>query len=581
MTKEITLEDKLVGEIEGEFIIPSYQRGYRWERKQVETLLNDIMDNGDKPYCLQPVVVRKRDDGKFELIDGQQRLTTIYILLKYIQENYLHDNLEILYSLSYQMRKGSGDFLNNMTEEQADDYIDYRFMYNAYLTIDEWFKSKSEIKQQRYRIASRFIDYFNEKLNQTDSGGNVRFIWYEVQNVEDKDAISLFTRLNIGRIPLTNAELVKALFLCRQEDNVQAEKWQQEIALQWDTIERELHDDDFWNFLTREKADDYSSRIELIFNFMVPEEERSQDPYSTFYYFSARSNLQEYWKDVLKYYYRLKEWFKKDRLYHKIGYLVASGHKEMSAIVDETADMRKSELEHYLDEEIRSSIKFQKGYSDLRYDNATGYGNISRILLLFNVISVMNRGVARFPFKKYNSTEWSLEHIHPQHPEDMPPRQELWRGWVSNHLTSVSELNEADEDASSRKQSLLGEMRDFLAKEKVTMDMFKTIADRVLNALSDKSGDDLTHSLSNMALLSKSQNSALNNSLFDAKRRMIIDMDRRGEYIPYCTRMVFLKYYTERADEKQMFCWSVADRKAYIAAMNSELKNYLAEEIEP
>ena len=77
MTKEITLEDKLVGEIEGEFIIPSYQRGYRWERKQVETLLNDIMDNGDKPYCLQPVVVRKRDDGKFELIDGQQRLTTI------------------------------------------------------------------------------------------------------------------------------------------------------------------------------------------------------------------------------------------------------------------------------------------------------------------------------------------------------------------------------------------------------------------------------------------------------------------------------------------------------------------------
>ena len=105
----------------------------------------------------------------------------------------------------------------------------------------------------------------------------MRFIWYEVQNVEDKDAISLFTRLNIGRIPLTNAELVKALFLCRKEDNVEAEKWQQEIALQWDTIERELHDEDFWNFLTRERSDNYSSRIDLIFHFMVPKDERTQD----------------------------------------------------------------------------------------------------------------------------------------------------------------------------------------------------------------------------------------------------------------------------------------------------------------
>ncbi|MBQ7689896.1 MAG: DUF262 domain-containing protein [Muribaculaceae bacterium] len=579
MTKEITLEDKLVGEIEGEFIIPSYQRGYRWERKQVETLLNDIMDNGDKPYCLQPVVVRKRDDGKFELIDGQQRLTTIYILLNYLKREY-KPRLNIKYTLTYQMRKGSGDFLNNMTEEHADDYIDYRFMYNAYLAIDGWFK-QMEAEGKDQSAADLFVLYFFPKVGNS-TGGNVRFIWYEVQNVEDKDAISLFTRLNIGRIPLTNAELVKALFLCRKEDNVQAEKWQQEIALQWDTIERELHDDDFWNFLTRESADNYSSRIELIFNFMVPKDQRSQDPYSTFYYFSAKTNLQEYWKDVLKYYYRLKEWYKKDRLYHKIGYLVASGHKEMSAIVDETTDMRKSELEQYLDEEIRSSIKFPKvKYSELRYDNSTGYDYISRILLLFNVISVMNRRVARFPFKKYNNTEWSLEHIHPQHPEVMPPRQELWRDWVANHLTSVSELGEADEDAATRKQSLLGEMKDFLAKEKVTMDMFKTIADKVLNALSDKSGDDLTHSLSNMALLSKDQNSALNNSLFDAKRRKIINMDRRGEYIPYCTRMVFLKYYTERADEKQMFCWSSADRKAYVAAMNRELKTYLAEEIQP
>ena len=59
----------------------------------------------------------------------------------------------------------------------------------------------------------------------------------------------IITRLNIGRIPLTNAELVKALFLC-QTDQVTKSK-QMEISLQWDTIERELHDDDLWYFLTK------------------------------------------------------------------------------------------------------------------------------------------------------------------------------------------------------------------------------------------------------------------------------------------------------------------------------------------
>ena len=85
MSNNIVLEDKLVGQIHGEFVIPSYQRGYRWEPLQVRTLLDDIYQNGQKTYCLQPVVVRQMENGKYELIDGQQRLTTLYILIKYLK----------------------------------------------------------------------------------------------------------------------------------------------------------------------------------------------------------------------------------------------------------------------------------------------------------------------------------------------------------------------------------------------------------------------------------------------------------------------------------------------------------------
>ena len=75
----INLEPKLVGKIEGEFYVPDYQRGYRWN-DEVTMLLNDIDEIPEgKNYSLQPIVVKKIDEKKYELIDGQQRLTTIFL----------------------------------------------------------------------------------------------------------------------------------------------------------------------------------------------------------------------------------------------------------------------------------------------------------------------------------------------------------------------------------------------------------------------------------------------------------------------------------------------------------------------
>ena len=573
--ENIQLGEKLVGEIEGEFYVPSYQRGYRWDETQVRQLLNDITENGDNAYCLQPLVVRKKADGSFELIDGQQRLTTIYILMKYIKDIY-KPRLKINYTLSYETRKGSTDFLNNIDEKKADENIDYWFMYNTYKTIDEWFKKQEEIGNDQ-QAADLFALYFFPKVG-NGIGGNVKFIWYEVQNVNDKDAIALFTRLNIGRIPLTNAELIKALFLCntKQMEN----KRQLEIALQWDTIERELHDDDFWYFLTKKKAETYATRIELLFDFFASDRDNQNDPLSTFLYFNeikkAGKDLSILWEDLLRYYYRLKEWYKKNALYHRIGYLVASGHMTMNQIVDATINLRKSEQEQLLDEEIKKSIQFKKAYSDLNYVN--NYDEISRLLLLFNVVSVMNHTHSRFPFRAYNTELWSLEHIHPQHPEDMKNDKKLWNEWLRIQKLSVEQMPVDNETDRDRKDALVADTDAFINNERATKEDFKTLSNRIVQFLSDRSEDDLTHSLSNMALLSKSQNSALNNSLFDAKRREIIDMDRRGEFIPYCTRNVFLKYYTS-PDKIQMVKWSEADREGYVAAMNKVLEPYKNEVI--
>jgi uncharacterized protein with ParB-like and HNH nuclease domain len=75
--------NRTVGDLSGHFLVPGYQRGFRWGHHEVEALLNDIVASDGK-YYLQPLVVKRLDDQRWELIDGQQRLTTLYLILQYI-----------------------------------------------------------------------------------------------------------------------------------------------------------------------------------------------------------------------------------------------------------------------------------------------------------------------------------------------------------------------------------------------------------------------------------------------------------------------------------------------------------------
>jgi hypothetical protein len=90
----------------------------------------------------------------------------------------------------------------------------------------------------------------------------------------------------------------------------------------------------------------------------------------------------------------------------------------------------------------------------------------------------------------------------------------------------------------------------------------------------DEPADGETHSIANLALLEQGVNSALNNSVFEVKRREIIQRDKDGSYIPACTRYVFLKYYTENGDQQLQF-WSAEDRQAYLRAIVEAVRPYL------
>lgn len=566
---EIKLETKLVGSVEGNFNIPSYQRGYRWGKDEVYRLLDDIYTNGANNYCLQPVVVRKNFD-RFELIDGQQRLTTLFILLKYIQKEF-KPRIKLNYSLSYETRTNSEAFLNSVDKELAETNIDFFHIYNAYQTIDDWF-----IDQKDDVIAAdKLYEYLVER---------VKIIWYEVD--ESEDAIALFTRLNIGKIPLTSAELVKAMFLSRDNNFEMDREKQEEISLQWDNIEKELHNNSLWYFLTNHSNLKYQTRIDLILDLISGKPADNKEKYYTFFYFdnlNKEENLNEIWKEIQHTFLILKDWYEDHELYHKIGYLIASNTKSLQDIfvlsrrIIDGKGITKKQFKSELDVYIRKSVALNGNYSELSYEKTADYAKISRLLLLFNVESVRQNGeqthwfpFEKFKFQKSSKVSWSLEHIHAQQSEGMQ-KQDDWKEWLRLHTPSIVSLGDGNSE-------LIKEMETACAKERLERLEFEDLQQKVIQKLSSQGNTEYMHSIANLALLNMSDNAALNNSTFDVKRNAIIEMDKKGQFIPFCTKMVFLKYYTP-STSNQLHFWGQPDRIAYIKAINSTLKNYLPEEI--
>lgn len=562
MENYVILEAKPIKDIRGTFYIPAYQRGYRWGRTQVKTLLNDLYqcmeaNEQKKDYCLQPVVVQKKGKLQYDLIDGQQRLTTIYILLRYAHQNY--------FSFEYETREKTKDFLNNMDPQLAQTNIDFFHIYQAYTTIKDWLEETfpADTDSHLYKLCN----YVKEK---------VKVIWYEVG--AEADPIVLFTRLNIGKIQLTNAELIRALFLSDTPNGLENRR-KYEMAIQWDDIEKQLRDDDgaFWAFITRKRAEDYPTRIDLLFDLMCHKQDVEKDPLFTFFKMEERlkhADRDRVWQEVINAFLQLKEWYKDNVYYHKIGYLIASGSNTMADLFDEARGKRKSEFKDRLDELIAESITWRTNdkdsYWDLDYHK--DYNRICRILLLFNVQSIISYRVRqRFPFNEYNNEEWSIEHIHAQNSEGLKT-VDLQLEWLEWHLPSLKAIHR-DEPDNELVRAVEKAIDDIRQSGRFIRSDFDDIFRRVVNDLSDTTDTDYINTLPNLALLSCGHNTCLSNSTFDVKRNLIIKMDKSGEFIPYCTKMTFLKYY-ENSSDVQVHFWGQKDREAYLQAIQHVIAPY-------
>ena len=580
MSTSVLLELKLVGNISGCFFVARYQRGYRWGSEDVRRLLDDLWEHRDKEYSLQPIVVKKRGE-KWELVDGQQRLTTLYLLLNYMKQTGLQ-NVGPMYELQYETREGSERYLAEPDAKEGDNNIDYFqiHIHRAWKCIRAWFDELNEGELQ-YRANKLYSALFE----------NVNVIWYEAP--EHIDSATLFTRLNVGRIPLTDAELVKAQLLSKIADKDRPYR-ASGLTAEWDRIERDLRRPDVWAFVTTSVPEDYPTRITLLLDTVAEDVKDAPDsqtsPRATdrqtlpryFTFEALRKKIEAegpnaVWDRVVDLHGLVLGWFESRDLYHKIGYLVAVG-QEFAKIVSWAQECTKRDFMESLDKRIRDELDLSPSQlRELSYDDNGNRETCRDILLLMNVETILTvtDSSERYPFRRHRERGggeglcWSLEHIHAQQAEGLTT-VEQWTSWLNEHRKALLDLPTDD-----TLDELIRKIDD--RREKIERKTFEELAREITEffTLSDDRSDlESVHSIANLALLPSDANSALNNAVFEVKRRRILELNSAGAYIPICTRRVFLKYYT-KAGAQQIHFWGPQDREDYLEAMISLLSKYL------
>lgn len=611
------------------FVIPDYQRGYRWTALEVTALLEDIdeyqqaaSDDGGGSvgafYCLQPVVVVPLDNDpegspRWELIDGQQRLTTLFLLLRYLRT--LLSIVPEPYRLSYTTRDGSEAFLGMLgdeakkqeVEDRRNENIDFHHMAAAYEAIATWFTRQQEA------TGRDMLPYDIAKCLTAPAKKNVQVIWYQLPT--EQHPVKAFIRLNVGKIPLTNAELIRALFLrSRNFDSKLATRSQLAMGQEWDQIEKKLQEEDYWYFIHGGPSP-YATRIDYLFDIQL-DHRRGQDKYGSFLAYQAmlrapsdpaeaRARAASEWQQIKATALRLEEWHDDRTLYHLVGFWMAVATKGPSArtpaqlmveLTKKRAESRRLEFETYLKARIfkrvvaSSKTHRQADYEKLDHDalakvvteciGAAGYKNTATrsILLLFNVATLLrNEGSnLRFPFDLYHQERWDIEHIRSvaSRMPQSPPAQKNWLAALIGFWTGKGQQEPAADIAG-----MCDEAQRLVEAEKFDGNAFRALYSRVLEHYKEDDAQEVDNGIGNLTLLDAHTNRSYQNAPFPVKRDRILELDKTGTFVPLCTTNAFLKYYGGRVDD--MLHWTEDCATAHEAAMAKALINFFRKERQP
>lgn len=362
------------------FYIPSYQRGYRWKSRQVCQLIDDI--NAFTPtestpfYFLQALAVAKdTENNRVNVVDGQQRLTTLKLILG----------------------EKSGELPIDYARE-ANQALDKYFMNMA----------KDVIEEKLVKIGPERRTEFCKKIKEC-----CKFLYYEVEKAKE---LSTFNDLNSGKIPAKDSELVKCVMLTLGDD--EASNVTKARADEWDDIERMLNNNSFFSFITPRNTwkEDDGMTVLLRYAGLIPtktEQEEEVFPFLTRILDELKTKSRvTIWKMIYSAFYRLSEWYNDPLMYHAFGAVVHQRNNK---------DIKPKTRKEILDAiEKKAEYKPKEDKND--YSN---WGeDLFNYLLLSNVAFCWKRWPYRYSFEMHRQVEaWSIEHIFARNQKNLDEKE--------------------------------------------------------------------------------------------------------------------------------------------------------------
>lgn len=594
------------------FKIDAYQRGYRWDTAQVYSLLNDINEFAPEFqsfYCLQPLVVKKIDDITFELVDGQQRATTIFLILTYFN----HRTFQLLYTTRGTEESGINSFFEKLSSlettlslisSNSDDYsefdkavslcwkdkitkdnpnintVDNFYFYRTYTVIKNWFSQLDDITKDQFK---------NKLLTHT------KVIWYlENEDSTEKNIINKFIDFNQGKIELEQAELIKALFVLdlKSISNVVQRQYEEnQFADEWNLIEHQMSEEKFWQFISNSKYNsNISNKINLLFQ-LYNGFGKTEDHFYNYRKFEKAfknkdENKKPEWQKITGLYNGLEEWYFDRTSYHLVGAVIHLTNNNILSIL-ETA--KKAENKTQFCNHLRDKIKFyfkddettwKKSYNPdlIKY----GDGGVFKLLLLYNIaLTEIEEVDTFFPFNRfYNTNDWNIEHILAKNADNLDTFDEF-QNFYSEIFDLTNKLKEDEISIENRNLIFL------LCKElkELIIDNKKAECKVKIGDINVKLSEFLSvNDLNNLCFLDQSTNIKVGKKPFRRKRNIVLNLDNEihinsNTYIPIGTQYVFSKKTTPSMDF-QIDYWSQKDKEYYLKKVKSIIDQFLTHKVD-
>lgn len=601
------------------FVVPSYQRGYRWTDSQIKRLLMDLYEFGTEKdhgntlvgdyYCLQPIVVKKITDTEvyaklgngypidsdteyYEIVDGQQRMITVFILLKYLLRESEPYSIEFERDKDKDKGNARHVLLDSMNfgfdpASASDDYADAHYFLEAFKSIKTWF---TEYKK---RTGKSNLSSFMETI----LCEKTQVIWYELDS--NADCYSIFKNINHGKIPLTDAELVKAMLLNSKyyatgaSVNAKIVKQEQDrYARLWDEIQKALSDEGMWAFITGGGNIDLPTNIDFIIRLIVTKENPGDLDDSDYKYFSYFENklaeasdkkvyIESVFESLKTTFRTIQDWYNSYSLHNYIGFILTYASKKdvvtrIQIIIDLISKYESLSKTQFIEQELKTNrIKemFKKfTIDDINYED--NQKNVEKLLMLFN-IEELNEIHMKFDFS-VDKNGWSIEHVKAQHSEIT--QAEKRKDYLQKEKESLTKLKDTTGDTTLKTtiNGILPKIDDVLrAVPDIDENDFKRIAELIDRDIDGFDAVDM-HKLGNLALLSKSDNSSLSNKPFYQKREQVNDwLQDFSKNIPISTRRAFLKMYSPQEYALDFTRWRKSDFNDMFNRQKKMLKNFI------